>query len=74
MLLSVLMKDLGLKTSSLYDSGVLQVREFEIDEQRQATESSNGTALINTLAERKRTLEQWFTTAYGEVKLLLTRP
>lgn len=68
------MKDLGLKTSSLYDSGVLQVREFEIDEQRQATESSNGTALTNTLAERKRTLEQWSTTAYGEVRLMGARP
>ena len=59
---------------TLFYTCVSQVREFEIDEQRQATESSNGTALINTLAERKRTLEQWSTTAYGEVKLLLTRP
>lgn len=74
MLLSVLIKDLGFNTHSLYDSGVLQVREFEIDEQRQATESSNGTALTNTLAERKRTLEQWSTTAYGEVNVMLARP
>lgn len=43
-----------------------QVREFEVDEARQAAEDSSGAALSAALADRKRTLELWSTTAYGE--------
>ena len=45
-----------------------QVREFEVDGPRAAAESSSGGALVAALADRKGTLEQWSTSAYGEVR------
>lgn len=46
---------------------MLQVREYEVDEEKQAQEDEGNTQLSNSAAEKKRRLEQWSTTAYGEV-------
>lgn len=45
----------------------MQVREYEVDEEKQAQEESANVDLSNSAADKKRRLEQWSTTAYGEV-------
>lgn len=55
------------EVAALTSGAGAQVREFEVDEVRQAAEDSSGAALVTALAERKRTLELWSTTAYSEV-------
>ena len=45
----------------------LQVRDYQVDEEKQAQEEGANTKLSDSAAEKKRRLEQWSITAYGEV-------
>ncbi len=43
------------------------MREFELDEEKQEAEEADNNNLSSSATEKKRRLEQWCTTAYGEV-------
>jgi hypothetical protein len=49
---------------------VRQVREYQVDEEKQAEEEGANTQLADSAAEKQRRLEQWSTTAYGEVGVI----
>ncbi len=45
-----------------------QVRDYEVDEEKQAQDEAGNNDLTNSAGEKKRRLEQWSTTAYGEAR------
>ena len=45
-----------------------QVREWEFDEEKQAAEEESNATLETDAADKKKRLEQWSVSAYGEVR------
>lgn len=61
---------LNVRTSSNYESiehALEQVREWQYDEDKQEENEASNAALEKDTAEKKKRLEQWSLTAYGEV-------